>query len=200
MTKIIGAAFGSVRTTAHPEGVAFAPVFWIAKRRLQVVALVDGVRHRLAGLQIVERREEMVEAQHCVGFDRPDLAHDDVGVVHDSRQQVERRAVEEVHLAGADRAVGGGGIRHHDELDPVKLDQLAAGEAAGWLLARHVAIKPVIDQARAGTIFGGVEAERAGADALLHRGKRIGQRFLLAHDGAGNAIAAAEQEFDVVER
>ena len=142
---------------------------------------------------------DVVEAQDGVGLDRPDLADHDVGVGGDGGQQVERGGVEEINLAAAERVVGGRGVGDGDQFDAVDLHHLAAGEAAGRFGARYVAIETVIDQAGARHVLVAVEAEGAGADDLLDGGEGIGQRVLLAQDGPGDAVGAAEQELDVVE-
>jgi len=108
--------------------------------------------------------------------------------------------VDEVDLAIAQRADGDGGIGDDDEFDAVDLRHLAAGEAARRLVARGVIGVLLIDDPGGRLVFRLDEAERPRSDDLADRRERIGHRLLLAHDPAGDAVAAAEQKLDETER
>ncbi len=113
---------------------------------------------------------------------------------------IDWRAVEEIDLAAQQRVVGGRRVRHHHQLDAIDLHHLAAGEAAGGLLARHVAGEAVVDERRSRPIFVAVLKRNGPEPTISLIGVYgIGERLLLAHDRAGDAVAAAEQELDVVE-
>ena len=99
-----------VRASADPERVAFPPIFLVAIGRFHVVALVHRMSDSLAGLYVVERWVKVVEAEDGAGLDRPHFADDDAAVVRDGRNHIQRRAIQEVDLAPAQRGEGGAGV------------------------------------------------------------------------------------------
>jgi hypothetical protein len=91
------------------------------------------------------------DPDHAAGRVDRDEAHPRVGLQH--RPGVHGRVLQVVDLARAQRRDGGGGIGHRQPLDAVDLGYLAAGEAVGLLLARHVVGIADVDRLRAGPPF-----------------------------------------------
>src|SRR5262249_10542824 len=86
--------------TAHEERLAHLVVLRVADRRLEKILLVERVPERLADLDVVERRMEDVEAERVFKPQRVCGHELDVRVFLEYRQQIVRRRLDEVDLAG----------------------------------------------------------------------------------------------------
>jgi hypothetical protein len=97
------------------------------------------------------------------------LRDDDVPVAPHDRQVVDRRVFQVVHLALLQRAGAQRDVGHGDHLDLVELRDLAAREAVGRLVPRHVVLVLAVEGALAGDPALALEDEGAGADDVLRR-------------------------------
>ena len=124
----------------------------LAGHRGHHVGLAEGTEKGTADSGIVERRIQMVEAQHCLVAKRVDDIDRHVGILAQQRQQVGGRLFPPVDLAGLHRRGGGGGIGDGVPLDAVEIGDLRAGGADRRAIgARHIIGVALIDRERAGT-------------------------------------------------
>ena len=178
---------------AGKQRSAGAVVFRVAEHRLEDVLLLDEVQHGLARLDLVEGRVQPVEPAHA---DVAALVQDvelDVLVALELVQQVDRRDLVEVDLAGLQGRHRRLLVGHVLDDDAIDLGDLAADHAGRRLLARHVVRVPVVDVAlaRFGLVL--VELEGAGADLGRHLLVGVRLRVLLAHDDGQVGLDLAER-------
>ena len=84
------------------------------------------------------------------------------------------------------------GVGHDEPFDAVDMHDLATGGAVGGFVARLVALELLVDHARAGNAFVGLEAEGAGADHFGERLGGIGFGEAGGHDAAHAGRVVAE--------
>ena len=164
-----GAVGGEARVARHHGGIHRA---------------VDRPRHRLAHLDVVERRLQVVHAHDRL---EAELAHDlglGAGFGVQQRQQVGRHALEVVDLAADQRAHLGLRIGHAQHLDAVELGDLGARGPVGRLAARLVVGELLQDDLYAGLMQVGAELVGTRAHDLLH---------LLAARRPGDALGHHER-------
>ena len=140
-------------------------VFRIADDGAQEVLLVDQVVHRLARLDVVERRMQVIEPDHALrAVDLAGLHQLDALGLLQKRQEIVVGRLVEIDLAVDQRRHGGLRIGDPHQLDAVDARDLAAGEGRRRLAARHVVLVLEIDRlaARHPEVLG--EDEGAGAD------------------------------------
>ena len=166
--------FDRIGRAADEGGGADLVVFGLAHRRLEVVLLAHRIERGEADLGIVERLHHMVEADDELVAERVPVEQLDALVLLQDRDQVMRRLLDQVDLAGDDRVHLLLRVGHLDDLDPVDLDHLAAGQARGRLGARLVLRVLEVDVLLAGLRFGLAVDERTGADLAVDLLERVG--------------------------
>ena len=140
--------FVGLGAVAAIDREAGAPVARIAGHRAHVVALIGDREHRLARLDVVERRMEVVEADHA---DKAGIAlHRDIWVVRQRGGVIVRRVLEIVDLAGFERLHRGRRLGDIDPFDAIDLYHLAAGGIVRRLGTRHIVRVPDVDGLVAG--------------------------------------------------
>ena len=122
----------------------------------------------------------MVEAHHERRAERVGVGDRDLGAKR--RDEVERRVLPPVDLAGAERRGGGGVIGYVEPFDAVDLGDLAAGGPVRRFPARHIIGVPDVDDLVARAELALDEFERARADHLGDLLERIGLGEPLGHD------------------
>jgi hypothetical protein len=164
----------------------------IADHGAHVVLLVDQGEHGPPGIDVVERRMEVVHPQEADIAELVQHLGPDGGIALQDVDQIERRRLEEVDLAGLECCERGLGIGHDVPFDPLDVHDLAAGHAARRLVARHVVGVALVDHLAAGHPLVGDEAERARADRGGDLLVGIGRGVVLAHHVAERGAGLGE--------
>ena len=145
----LGAILNAHSRTTGEVGAAGAVVVCIANGSTLDVFLVDRQLRCLAGRQVVERRVQVIEPY------LPNIAQlaQYLGLharcSHQGRQNVDGRHLEEIYFARHQRRGCGLSVRDDVPDDLVEKHPLAAGNARGWLAARHVVGVALIHHAAA---------------------------------------------------
>ena len=185
---------GRERIAAHEHGLADLVVLRIADRRLEEVLLIEGVEQRLADLRIVERLLQVIGPEGVLQPERIVVDQLDVRVALEQRQQVDRRLLVIVDLAGEQRIERLLLIGDREPLHAVELDHLAARQSGRRLGARLVLGELDVDDLVAGLPFVALEHERAGPGEVRDLGVRIGLGDALRHHEGDVRRRLAEPE------
>jgi hypothetical protein len=100
------------RRAAGKVRAALLVVFRIAERGLEELFLIDEIEQRLAGIGIVERRIQVIDPHDAEIAGLVQHLDLDVRVALQGVDQVDRRDLEEVDLAGLQRLQCGLRVRH----------------------------------------------------------------------------------------
>ena len=178
------------RRAADEQRLARLVILLVADGRLQEVLLVQCHDDRLAHLDVVERLGHRVEAERILVAERIPVDQLDVGILAQNRQQVVRRLLDEVDLAGDQRVDGGLLVGDLLPFDAVDLRHLAAGQTRHGLRARLVLVPFHVDGLVARLPFVLLEHERSRSrvvgdllvrtcrgDALRHHERHVGRRL-----------------------
>ena len=146
LEQALHALVGGERGAADEHRLADLVVGRIADDRVEEVLLVERVPERLADLRIVERLVQVVRAEGVLVAERVPVDELDVRLALEQRQQIVRRRLDVVDLAGEQRIHRLLVVGDRQPFDAVDLDDLAAGKARGRLRARLVLVELDVDR------------------------------------------------------
>ena len=153
--------------------------------RFHEFALIDRREHDAPDRGFVEWRIEAVEAHDA---DRAGMVlHDrcQPGLALQCAEQIDRRVLPPVELAGAHCRRLGRRVGNHGPIHAVEVHDLRPrGHFGGTVRARNIFGKPLVGDMRTGHAFGCDEAVWAGADHLGDLLHRVGLREAFRHDAA----------------
>ena len=187
---VLEALEAGIGRVAHEHRLAGLVPLGIADHAVEKVLLVEGIEGGLADLGVVERLEELVEAEDVLVAPLVEVDQLDVLVGLQDLEEVVLRIFDHVDLALEqcvhDRLL----IGHRHPFDAIDLGDLAAGQARRRLAARLVLGILDVDRLLAGLPFVLHEEEGTGAGRILDLLEGIGLGDALGHDeGVARGLA-----------
>ena len=170
------------RRIAHEHRLAGLVELGVADHAVEKVLLVEGVERGLADLGVVERLEQLVEAEDVLVAPLVGVEQLDVAIGFQDLEEVVLRRLDHVDLALEQRVHGGLLVGDGHPFDAVELGQLAAGQVRGRFGPRLVLGVLDVDRLVAGLPFVLHEDERARAGIVLDLLEGVGLGHPLGHD------------------